>query len=386
MNIDLITSVPMVQPWDQGDKNLAYALTANLPQHRFRVLTARNEPAPEHENLDRRPVYRNRQPSLADKARIYRWLLWQGLKPGARGNGVPASDLVHLIYQPFRLSSWLSRWLPDFRWRPTLHTVPSTSDSRPLTKSLFFADRVVALSDHGRRTLQQLGLKDVLHIPPGIEVDRWQALEGQGERWKARLGLDHHPTILFPGHYGPGQGAGVMLRALPLLTARVPDVRVVFACRLRSPRDKEREGVFRQAIQLLQLTENVRLYNTVVDMEQLIGASDLVVLPLETMHDKLDIPTTLLEAMAAGKPAIVSDLAPMTELVVGGGDGPVRGGDVGFAVPPGDAAALAEAMVALLVDGGLRHDMARRGQTLVRDRFDIRQMARRYEELYQEMA
>jgi glycosyltransferase involved in cell wall biosynthesis len=121
-------------------------------------------------------------------------------------------------------------------------------------------------------------------------------------------------------------------------------------------------------------------------MEQLIGASDLVVLPLETMHDKLDIPITLLEAMAAGKPAIVSDLAPMNELVVGGGDGPVRGGDVGFAVPPGDAAALAEAMVALLVDGGLRHDMARRGQTLVRDRFDIRQMARRYEELYQEMA
>ena len=70
MNVSLITSVPVVPPWDQGDKNLAHMLARTMPQHRFKVMTARDEPIPLGENLDPRPVYLSRHPSLLEKAGV----------------------------------------------------------------------------------------------------------------------------------------------------------------------------------------------------------------------------------------------------------------------------------------------------------------------------
>ncbi len=375
MNIFLITSVPIAPPWDQGDKNLAYALATALPAHRFRVLTYRGGPVPEGDNLEREPLYRSRQPSFWQKARVY----WRLLGRPLAVNGWAEPDLYHFIYRPYALSSWLCRLMPEFRRRPTLHTVPATADGRSLGRHLFFADRLVVLSEHGRQVLARLGLTNTVQIPPAIPVAHWAALRDQTDRLKAQLGVAGHPVLLYPGHYSPGYGADLLLRALPAIAAQVPDLRVLLACRPRSPDDEAREAAARQAVAQMGLAEAVRFYNVVPDMRLLIGASDLVLLPLETMRDKVDIPITLLEALAAGKPIVISDLPPMSELVRGCDD------EIGLVVPPGDADALAQAVIALLTDAALRRRMGERGTKLAWERFDIRQVARQYETLYTEM-
>ncbi len=385
MNIFLITSVPLVPPWDQGDKNIAYALTGALPQHRFSVLTARNEAVPPGDNLDLVPAYRGRRPSLLQKIGVYGRLLSPPIVHGANGVDGHPPDLYHLIYQPYPLSSWLSHLLPEYRRRPTLHTVPATAQGRPMDRRLFFADRVVTISEYGRRALQELGLENVVHIPPGIPVAPWKALQGQGEFLKARLGLAAHPLVLFPGHYGPGQGSEVLLEALPRLAVLVPEARILLACRLRSADDAEREKAFRQQIRHLGLGHMAHFYNTVADVRTLVGASDLMLLPLETMRDKSDIPIALLESLAAGKPIVITDVAPMNELVTGSEGSLPPEESVGLTVPAGDGEALAQAVATLLKDAGLREGMARRGQELVHDRFDIARVALQYEELYSEM-
>lgn len=382
MNIFLFTSVPVVPPWDQGDKNLAYMLAGALPQHRFRILTARDEPAPLGANLDLLPLYRTRNPSVLQKAHIY----WRLLVQSAWGQASRAADLYHLMYRPHRLSSCLLKWLPEFHRLPTVHTMPATADGLPLSSDLFFAGRVVVLSQHGRQALERLGVRGVVHIPPGIEVDRWSILQGQQSSMRSRLGLSDGPLVLFPGHYGHGQGADVILRALPRIAARVPDVHVVFACRPRSLDDQARERVIRQTVARMGLSRHVHFYNTVADVRVLVGACDLVALPLQTMRDKLDIPTTLLESLAAGKPIVISDLAPMNELMGQSGDPTGSCDEVGRAVPPGDAAALADAIVELLQDSHLRHRMGKRGQAMVYDCYDMRRVADQYEKLYQELA
>ncbi len=388
MNIFLITSVPLVPPWDQGDKNLAYALTRELSEHHFRILTTRDGPTPIHANLQPEPIYHTNRPSLGEKARVY-WRLLR-MSDSQFGHRKPEIDIYHLIHRPYALSSWLCRLLPEFRRRPTMHTVPATADGRPLGRHLFFAHRLVVLSEHGLQALQRLGLTNVVHIPPGIEVARWATLRDQKDHLKAQLGLADRPVLLFPSHYSPGYGADMMLAALPLIAAQVPGVQVIFACRLRSSGDRERERTARQMVTRLGLGEAVRFYNTVADMRPLIGASDLTLLPLETMRDKVDIPTILLESLAAGKPVVISDLPPMNELLESRGAGVQRNremaiSEVGLAVPPGDAKALSEAVVALLKDASERERMGRRGQELVRECFDIQQVARQYEKLYQEM-
>jgi glycosyltransferase involved in cell wall biosynthesis len=393
MNVFMLTSVPMVPPWDQGDKNFAYTLTQALPHIRFRVITAQGAPPPQGDNLDLEPRYLSGRPSLIQKAQIYSWLFSFSRQASnnhsrslfAAGH-MPACqkpDIYHLIYRPYRLSSRLLRLLPALRSRPTIHTVPATADGHPLERQMFFASRIVVLSRSGKRALQRLGLKNVIHIPPGINLQEWAPLADQSDQFKARLGFAENPVLLFPGHYGPGQGSEIMLEALPEILSRVPAARLIFACRLRSNADYERERAARRRVQNLGLGHAVRFLNTVADMRTLIGASDIVLLPLQSMLAKVDIPTTLLEALAAAKPVIISDISPMNELLQRP-DGVNE--FAGLAIPPADGRALVEATLMLLENPELRTCMGACGQTLVRANYDIRQIAAQYEELYEEMA
>jgi len=393
MNVFMLTSVPMAPPWDQGDKNLAYTLTAALPNVRFRVITAQGAPPPQGDNLDLEPRYYSGRPTLIQKAQIFTWLLSFSRKHTSNGHSSLSDsdteqvcqepDLYHLIYRPFRLSSRLLNLIPVLKRHPTIHTIPATADGHPLKRHMFFARRIVALSQYGKKRLQHLGVENVIHIPPGINLDEWMPLTDQSENHKLRLGLVGHPVLLFPGHYGMGQGSEVMLEALPGIISRFPEARIIFACRLRSNQDFQSERATRLKIQKMGLEHTVRFYNTVADMHSLIGASDIVLLPLQTMRGKVDIPTTLLEALAAAKPVIISDIPPMNELLLR----PDRIADLGgLTIPPGNSHALVKATTLLLESHELRTCMGACGQRMVRMQYDIHCIASRYEELYEEMA
>ncbi|HSM57644.1 MAG TPA: glycosyltransferase [Candidatus Sulfomarinibacteraceae bacterium] len=371
MNISLITSVPLAPPWDQGDKNLAYSLARTLSHHRFQVLAARGEPTPDGENLTPVPLFKNLRPTLSDKARIYWWFLRQN-------NGCPP-DLYHFVYRPYPLSSQLARLVPQFRRLPTLHTVPATTEDNPLAHHLFFADHIVALSRYGLDQMQQMGLDNGTYIPTAIHVERWAALSRRSDALKADLGLAGHPVILYPGHYGAGYGADVLVRAIMEIADAMPRVRLIFACRSRSHDDAEREQALRQTLQEAGLGHIARYYHTVEDMRPLIGAADLTVLPLETMRDKVDIPTTLLESLAAAKPVVISDLAPMNELF---GDDERRFGRL---TAPGDVNALAAAIARLLEDDNRRKIIGQQAQAAMFEQYDIRAVARQYDQLYRKM-
>ncbi|MGW8249025.1 MAG: glycosyltransferase family 4 protein [Anaerolineales bacterium] len=371
MNIFVITSVPMTPPWDQGDKNLAYHLTRSLPEVRFSVLTQKDGEIPDGHNLERIPVFNSGKPSLVGKAGVFTHL--------AKVKGDISA--VHLIYRPFWISALLLRLLPQLRSYPKLHTVPATADGRSLNANLFFSQRIATISEYGKRALEKQGVENVEHIPPGIEVERWARLADQKESYKNRLGLSGHPVVLFPGHYGKGQGAELMFSAIPEVLSREPMTRFIFACRIRSYQDSQVERVIQQRLKEMQLEHAVHFFHRVPDMKTLIGACDMVALPLETMREKLDIPTSLLEALAARKPIIISDIAPMNEII----KQTPTAGPVGFATPAGDPNSLAEAIATLARNPEQRECMGESGQELIRRQYDIQICARKYYRIYQEI-
>lgn len=371
MRIFLMTSVPLSPPWDQGDKNLAYSLTRALPHHEFQVITDRNGTRPPGDNLVRLPLYRRRHPSLLEKMGVIWWLLRQPSKQ--------PPDLYHFVYRPYPLSTWMLRRLAAFHRRPTVHTVPATANDEGLGKGLFFADRLVAVSGHGRDQLIAQGLANVSQVPAGIDAAYWKAAAAERGYWKERLGTAGRPVVLFPGHYGPGYGVDIITDALPQLMAAAPGLRLIFACRRRDRQDEARERAVQERMAGQGLDHTILFYNTVSDMRALIGASDVTILPLETMHNKIDIPTTLLESLAAGVPIVISDLPPMNELVCGAPE------PVGRLVRPGDSRELADALLNLLQDDEERCRLGLAGQKLVSERYDIRSVARQYEDIYQEL-
>jgi len=381
MKIFIITSIPVNPPWDQGDKNLAHSLTRALPHIQFKILTQKNTAPQPETNLITEPFYQTGNPSVAQKAFIsYRLLAHQQVL--ARSNGAWSTDLYHLIYRPYPVSSTLLRWLPEFHRRATIHTIPATTHPARLTKGLFFARCNVVLSRYGYCRLTALGLENVVHIPPGILIDEWRMERNQVDYYKRQLGLADHPVVLFTGHYGQGMGADMLLRALPQLIRKVPDAIVIFACRYRSPSDLHKEKALKRQVNRLGLIASVRFYNTFSEMKCLIGASDLVTLPLSNLNNKLDIPTTLLEFMAMGKPVVITDIAPMNEIM----DGKLGGSkDVGIAVPCGDHNILAESLIQLLLDERLRERQGRCGEEVVRTKYNISHVAKRYETLYREL-
>jgi phosphatidylinositol alpha-1,6-mannosyltransferase len=212
-----------------------------------------------------------------------------------------------------------------------------------------------------------------------VNVDDWLMTNARIERAKARLGINGRPTVLFPGHYARGMGAEAMLKALPQIASKVPNAHMIFACRSRSSADRAVEAAIRKELEAVGLMEHVSFFNTVPDMENLIAASDVLALPLENMRDKIDIPTSLLEFLSAGKPIIITDIAPMNEIF-----GMPNGSRVGIKVPPGDFPALGRAIIELLADAEQRKQMGAAGRELVAAHYDIRKVALQYDQLYQE--
>ncbi len=98
---------------------------------------------------------------------------------------------------------------------------------------------------------------------------------------------------------------------------------------------------------------------------------DVFVLP----SDHEGLPLSLLEAMALGKPSVVTGVGGVPEVV--------RNGEA-IVVPPRDPEALTEGIATLLRDPSLRMRIGEAARRRAED-FDIRKAARRMEEVYQEL-
>ncbi len=134
------------------------------------------------------------------------------------------------------------------------------------------------------------------------------------------------------------------------------------------------DGPLRPEIEKLvkekELENKVKFLGVRSDILQLLSESDVFILP----SDWEGVPLTVLEAMATGKPVIATTVGGVSELV--------EDGRTGILVPPKDPKALAQAILRLAKDPAMRESMGKEGQKRAIEKFDIKQTARQYEELY----
>ena len=177
-----------------------------------------------------------------------------------------------------------------------------------------------------------------------------------------------HPRryLLGIGRHVPQKGFDVLLRAMALLRrGGRKDVDLVLAG----------DGPEKPALELLANELGVR--DRVVffgrcdrpTTASLFAGCELFVLP--SRHEPFGIVN--LEAMACGKPVVASRTGGVPEIV--------RHGETGWLVPPGDPAALAMGIAAVLDDEGLRRLISDHGRKLAEEH-DWRNLGEAYETIY----
>jgi glycosyltransferase involved in cell wall biosynthesis len=199
-------------------------------------------------------------------------------------------------------------------------------------------------------------------IPNGVD---WQRLAVLPPRTESRrgLGLSEEAVILFLGRLTAEKGVRVLAEAAAALRRQREDIVVLIAG--DGPERGRLEGA-------AHATPSLRLLGAREDVPELMSACDLVVVPSLREGQSL----VALEAMAAGRPLLVSGVGGLAELAAASG--------ACWTVAPGQPGELAHGLASLLAQPQERANLAARGLAYAQEHGDWRQMVRRVAAVYRE--
>ena len=202
----------------------------------------------------------------------------------------------------------------------------------------------IAVSAAARHFADRYFPGDYKVIPNGVDISRFEAAEPI-ERWR-----DGIRNIFFVGRLENRKGVMDLLKAYRLLRKAGCECRLLLAG--AGPLEKQVRRYL-----LTRRTGGVELLGRISDTEKarLFATADVFVAPA-TGRESFGI--VLLEAMAAGKPIVASDIHGYRSVV--------RRGEQGLLVPPQNPRALAGALARLLSDDALRERMGASGRERVR--------------------
>ncbi|WP_308367776.1 glycosyltransferase family 4 protein [Streptomyces sp. ISL-36] len=223
--------------------------------------------------------------------------------------------------------------------------------------------RIVCVSEAERRTGERAGVRaswSVIHN--GVDVARFAGGAAPGSGGPADSG--EGPVVVCVGRLCRQKGQDVLLAAWPAVLAQAPTARLVLVgdgpdgARLRAG-----------------APPSVRFTGAVDDTAPWYRAADLVVLPSRWEGMAL----APLEAMASGRPVVVSDVDGARESLPPGHERLCL-------VPSEDPAALAAAVGRLLGRPELRRSMGRQAHEHVLSRFDVRRTGAAVADVYRDLA
>jgi glycosyltransferase involved in cell wall biosynthesis len=226
------------------------------------------------------------------------------------------------------------------------------------------ADRTVGSLAHVHIAISQ-GLAHYLAETEGFDEHAFEIVHyGLAPRDGVGPYAGRRPRLLCVGRLIPIKGHLVLLRALAQARNSVPELALDVAG--RGPLEPALKTYARE----LGVEEAVRFLGFVSPVQRAIEDAAVVVVP--SLGEGFGM--VALEAMERARPVIASAVGGLPEIVVHG--------DTGFVVPPGDADALADAIVALASDLERAETMGRAGRERVISDFPPERSADRVEELY----
>lgn len=227
-------------------------------------------------------------------------------------------------------------------------------EGRLLAATLRRAGLVAAVSGPTRGRLRAYGVADerLALVPPGVEAERWACDSGRAQAFRRRHDLEGRPVALTLTRLIPRKGVDTVLRALPAVLSRVPDLVYVIAG--TGPDEPRLRGLAADP----RVAPAVRFLGGVAE-EDLVAcyhAGDVFVMPNRELPngDLEGFGQVFLEASACGRPVIGGRSGGAVDAVVDG--------VTGFLVDPTSPQETAARLVDLLTRPDLRASLGAAGR------------------------
>lgn len=258
------------------------------------------------------------------------------------GNFAP--DVIHIQHSHL----WFNFALPLLSRQPLVITIHDprhhvgdrASQKTPQMIADFGYTRADQVIVHAKQlkqeVVQRLGI-------PGQNVHVIPHIAPSDDSAQNQVQEDDH-LILFFGRIWEYKGLEYLIRAEPLITAQVPNARIVIAGQGED---------FARYRRMMIHPESFIVYNEYIPYEkrtELFRRASVVVLPYIDASQSGIIPI----AYTFEKPVVATTVGGLPEMV--------EHGRTGYLVPPRDERALADAIVRLLRDKTLRHQMGVNGK------------------------
>jgi glycosyltransferase involved in cell wall biosynthesis len=226
-----------------------------------------------------------------------------------------------------------------------------------------FATRVLCVCEAERAIAERMGARGRARVVyNGIEP-----LAPSPIRPDLASFADGGPLIVAVSELFARKGVEVLLRAMPAIRRDHPDARLIVAG------DGPDRGDVERIRDLLGIAGYTLLAGHVDDVAGLLESADVYVNPALAEA----FPYGVLEAMSVARPCVVTDAGGTAEAIING--------ESGLVVAPGDPAALADAVGAVLKSPERARALGLAAQERVLSRFDRRQMVEGTMAVYAEL-
>lgn len=233
----------------------------------------------------------------------------------------------------------------------------------------FMVDRYVTVSESMKRYIinkSKIPVGKISVIYNGVNTKSHDSLQMQDV--KLPFDIEAKDKILMTvGRLHRQKGHRYLFQAISKVQKKIPEVKLLVIG------EGEEENNLKNLAESLDLTDQIIFAGLRFDVEKILSIAELFILP--SLWEGM--PNALLEAMAAGKPVVATDVGGIPELVVHG--------ETGLLVSPEDSDALADAIIDLLQDRLKAKEMGEAGRVRVEENFNISETLVRTENLYREL-
>lgn len=278
-------------------------------------------------------------------------------------------EQVALVHTHSSVDSWLATLAARSLGRPVVRSRHVSIPIRRRRALIYrLADRIITSGDLVKAMVEAAGVDagKIVAIPPGVDTTRFHA-DVSGDAVRRELGIAG-PLVGLVANIRGSKGHDVFLDAARDVLRTAPGTRFLIVG----------DGIgyddVRRRVGELSLEGAVILTGFRRDIPEVMAALDILVLPSLRSEASSQV---IAQALAVG--------TPVAGTTVGGTPELIRDGETGRLVPPGDAGALAAAILATLRDPARARAMARAGQAEVRERHGIDRTMERTTAVYRDL-